>query len=134
MVKTFKIQYNGTESEIELDDKPTVGVINKILRNAERRKPNQMHPEYDAHEWFIGIATNFIKKAPWTIENPQVLNEMEWSTYERLAEILGNEFPLERFLFPGVKLLYGSKLDLAASAIQTEFTTSLQSGVSPNGK
>lgn len=134
MVQKFKVQYNGSEHEIEVNDKPLRGTIIKILRSAERKKPNQMHADYDADEWFVGIATNFITKAPWPLQNVNALNELDWGTYEQLAEILGNLYPLERFLFPAVKVLYGKKLDLAASAIQTEFTTSLPSGESPSGK
>ena len=133
MTKTFTINYNGTDSPLEIDDQPRAGTILKILKGAIKQKVGQALPEYDTDEYMVGLATSLITKAPWTLQNPDVIKNMPWATYERLAEILGNEFPLERFLFPGAKLLYGRKLEVAASALLTESTTSAGSKDSPSG-
>ena len=134
MSKEFKIKYQGRDETIVIDDNPKAGVIMPIIKRTLKYKVGQNLPELDSDEWLIGIACNLITKAPWTLQNPDAIRNMDMVTYEQLVYIIGDEFPIERFLSLGAKLMYGRKLEISPSTSPTESTTSLPSGESPSEK
>jgi hypothetical protein len=131
--KEFKITYEGREETIQLEDADTAkaGVIMPIVKRVLKYKVGQNMPEMDAEEWLIGIATNCIYKAPWTLKNPDVVRNLGIKEYEQLNYIIGDEYPIERFLSLGLKLMYGRKLEISVSTSPTESITSSPSGESP---
>lgn len=136
MTKEFKIKYQGRDETIQLveADKVRAGVIMPIVKRIIKYKVGQTLPEMDAEEWMIGIATNCIVRAPWDTKSPDVVRNMEIETYEQLSYIIGDEYPIERFLSLGAKLMYGRKLEISVSDSPTESTTSSPSGESPSAK
>lgn len=134
-MKQFQIEYNGKQEIVEIDDHPSVGVIMPILQRCMKTKVGQREPEIDSFEWFIGICTNFITKAPWQLKNVDVLRNLDFkTTYSQLANIIGDEYPVIDFLSPGLKLLYGKRLESVASTSQTESTMNSSSLDSPPSK
>lgn len=136
-MKELKIQYLGKEETIQVEDKPKAGLIMPIVKRAQKFKTGargEQQVEIDEDEWFIGLCTNVITKAPWQLGNVQSLKDMDIDSYFSLKEAMGNEFPLYRFLYPGQKMLYGTLLEQLASAAQTTSTTSSASGESPSAK
>lgn len=134
MIKTFKINYNGREEELQIDTKPKPGIILPLIKRTMKYKSGQPLPEIDHEEWLMGLATNCIVKAPWQSQNVTVLRELDLDTFEQLIFILGDEFPLERFLSWGAKAMYGRKLEVSISTLQTESTSSAGSKDSPSGR
>ena len=134
MSKEFKIKYQGRDETIVIDDNPKAGVIMPIIKRTLKYEVGQNLPELDSDEWLIGIACNLITKAPWTLQSPDAIRNMDMATYEQLVYIIGDEFPIERFLSLGAKLMYGRKLEISPSTSPTESITSLPSGESPSEK
>jgi hypothetical protein len=134
MVKEYTIKYNGKDEILLLEENPKAGVIMPLIKRTLKYKVGQNLPELDTDEWLIGIATTMIVKAPWKLQDVGVLKDMDWATYEQLAYIIGDDYPIERFLSLGAKLMYGKKLEISVSTSPTESTTSLPSGESPKEK
>lgn len=132
MLKTFKIQYNGSEQDIQVETKLKPGVILPLVKRTMKYKAGQPLPEIDSEEWMLGLATSCIVKAPWPLQNVNALRDMDYDTFEQLAYILGDEFPLERFLSLGAKLMYGRKLEISISTLQTESTSNVSSSGTPS--
>jgi len=133
-LQEFPITFNGGKATIQIDDKPRAGVVFKIVDNTIKWKSGQAMPDVNYREYVIGLATNFITKAPWQLQSPDAINNLEWDTFEELGIILGDVFPLERFLSLVGKLMYGKKLELTPSHSETEYTLSSQSGESLSAK
>lgn len=135
-MKEYQITWQGTKCPIEINDKPTAGFCLKITKPPIMTyKVGQALPEINDEEYLIYLATNMITKAPWGAQTtPDTVRGLPKDTYIELCEILGNEFPIQDFLYPVVKLRFGKQLDIAASALQTASTTSLPSGESPSAK
>ena len=136
MVKSYPIKYQGRDETIEIveADRVKAGVIMPIIKRCLKYKQGQSLPEIDTDEWFAGIATNCITKAPWQLNNIEVIRNLDFQDQEQLIYILGDEYPMERFLSLGAKLMYGRKLEVSISDFQTASTTSSASGESPSNK
>lgn len=136
MVKSFQIKYQGRDETIELveADRVKAGVIMPIIKRCLKYKTGQTLPELDTDEWFVGIATNCITKAPWQLQNVDVIKNMDFADQEQLIYIVGDEYPMERFLSLGAKLMYGKRLEISISDSQTASITSSPSGESPREK
>lgn len=134
MTKDITLIHNDKPETITVEDKPRAEVVLKLMKNCMKYKPGQVMPEVDFGEYLIGLATNLITKAPWTLASPDAIRALPWQTYAKLCEVLGDEFPLESFLFPVGKLMYGKKLSSEASATPIESTTNSPSGELPNDK
>lgn len=135
-MKEYPIKYQGRDEVIQLEeaDKARAGVIIPIIKRVLKYKVGQSLPEMDEGEWLIGIATNCITKAPWQLQSPDAIRNLDIATYEQLVYIIGDEYPIERFLSLGAKLMYGRKLEISASHSQTESTSSSPSGESPSNR
>jgi hypothetical protein len=132
MTKSFKITYNGKEEEVEINDKPAAGVMMRIIEKGFSFKAGI--PEPKLHELVLGLATSLIVKAPWKLHDETAINNMDWETFTDLCAKIGDVYPVESFLYPLAKLIYGRKFELsAASASQTESTMSAPSSASPSG-
>lgn len=136
MVKSFPIKYQGRDETIELieADRVKAGVIMPIIKRCVKYKQGQALPEIDTDEWLIAIATNCITKAPWQLQSPDAVRNLDFPEQEQLIYIIGDEYPMERFLSLGAKLMYGRQLKISITDSQTIFTTSSPSGESPSGK
>jgi len=133
-MKEIEIIYKGQPTKIEIDDHPKAGVITKIVKMCQRRIQGSPIPDIDYDEYFIGLATNLVKKAPWKLESPTELKDMDWEDYANLQIALGEEFPLERVLPPLGKLMFGKKFEIKDSISQTESITNVQNSDSPSAK
>lgn len=120
-MKEYQIKYNGGTNRLVLDDNPKAGVILKITKPPiVKYKAGQAVPDIDFEEYLIYLATNLITEAPWPKQNVDAIRNLPRDTFTELCTILGDEFPLEGFLFPVAKLMYGKKLELEVSPLPTE--------------
>lgn len=135
-MKEFPIKYQGRTETIQIEDADNVraGVIMPIIKRVLKYKVGQQLPEMDEAEWLIGIATNCILRAPWDTKSPDAIKNLDVTTYEQLVYIIGDEYPMDRFLSLGAKLMYGRKLEISISDSQTASITSSPTGELPNAK
>lgn len=134
-MKEFQITYNGSKVPVEINDKPTAGFCLKVSKPPIMKyKTGQALPELDIEEYLMLVATNLITKAPWQLQSPDAIRALPKDTFFELCDIIGNEFPLQDFLYPVAKLTYGKQFSLAESPSQTEYTLNSPSGESPPSK
>jgi len=133
-MKEYQIKYNGGTSKLTLDDQPKAGMILKITKPPiVKYKVGQAVPDIDFEEYLIYLATNLITEAPWPKQDVNAIRNLPRDTFIDLCTILGDEFPLEGFLYPVAKLMYGKKLEIAELLSQTESTLKPSSAGSPSG-
>lgn len=136
-LKEIKVQYLDKEETITVETKPKAGVILPIVKRAQKVKTGprgEQQVEIDEDEWFIGLATNIIEKAPWAVKSVDAIRNMDIDSYNSVKIALSEDFPLWRFLYPGQRMVYGSLFDETALKAQMESTSSSPSGESPNFK
>ena len=133
-MKEFEIPYQGAKAKLLVDDQPRAGVILKITKPPiVTYKVGQAMPDINFEEYFVYLATTLIKEAPWPIQNVDTVRNLPFDTFNALCTVLGNEFPLEAFLSPVLRLVYGRKLD-QESPSQTESTLKPSSAESPSDR
>jgi len=134
-MKEFSIPYQGAKAKLVLTEKLKAGQILKISQPPiVKQKTIGGMPEVDLREYYTYLATNVILEAPWPLQRVDVLLDLDEDTFMPLCSILGDEFPLERFLSPALKLVYGQKLDLQESPSPTESTLKPSSVESPSDR
>lgn len=122
-MKEFDFICNGFV-KLHVDDNPKAGVIMKILKMTLKHRAGNAMPEPDIDEYVVGLATSLTEEFR---NKPMEVRDLPWDKYAQLCEILGDEFPMERFLYPTAKLIFGKKLEKTDSISLTESTSSAPS-------
>jgi len=121
-LKTFKIDYNGKEEEVEYDTDIEYGKIAPILKgNVDATNP--MQSKVNIPEYQIGILITVITKAPFQYNSSQAIFKLPSRTVVKLIDEIMNDYAMGIFLEGWMKTLLGSE---NLSKFITEATPSAQ--------
>lgn len=134
-MREFQIPWQGAKAKLVIREKLKAGEILTISQPpiVKQNGVGGM-PEVNLKEYYTYLATKVVQEAPWAVQRVDILLDLDEDTFIPLCNILGNEFPLERFLSPALKLVYGQKLETQESPLPTESTLKPSSAESPSGK
>ena len=108
VLKTFKIQYNGKEEEVEYDTDIEYGKIAPILKgNVDASNP--MQSKVNIPEYQIGILVTVITKAPFNYTSSQAIYKLPSRTVVKLIDEIMNDYAMGIFLEGWMKTLLGSE-------------------------
>jgi len=106
-LKTFKIDYNGNEEEVEYDDDIEYGKIAPILKgNVDASNP--MQSKVNIPEYQIGILITVITKAPFQYNSSSAILKLPSRTVVKLIDEIMNDYAMGIFLEGWMKTLLGS--------------------------
>lgn len=122
-----------TDEVLQIEDNPSAEVMLKIQDLAFQHRKGESLPSANTREYFMALATNLIISAPFKPE-PSEIKKLHWQSYWTISGILGDLYPMDAFLFQQGKMLYGRKLKISISDLQTESSTTPPDSASPQPK
>ena len=106
-IKSFEIDWKGSNEIIEYEDDLTYGELDGILQNCidlgDLNKPKVDIPKYR-----FQILIKVIKKAPFTVNDAVALRNLPSRTVDTIMKEVMKDFPLANFLGDWVETFTGS--------------------------
>ena len=93
MLKTFKINWKGQETEIEYEDDIPFGKMETILKKCVDLK-NVAQPEVNISEYRRMILMNVITKAPFKTQDPIAISNIPRKVAEKIIGEVMDDYPL----------------------------------------
>lgn len=103
------IKYQGTDVEVEFNDKLTYGVLRKIAKKAFTWNGNR--PDVDKDILFIELAMNAFKSTAFKAEQSNTYDNMQPEEVDQLQDIIFDRWPVTYFLAGWMKALSGKEFD-----------------------
>jgi len=107
-LKTFKIQYNGKEDEVEYDTDIAYGIIAPVLK-ANVDASNPMQSKVNIPDYQMSILQKVITKAPFDYKVVKNIFDLPSRTVVKLIDEIMNDYAMGIFLEGWMKTLLGSE-------------------------
>lgn len=108
-IKSFKIQYNGKEEEIQYEDDISFGIMEGVLRNTVN-DTNPVETKINLSEYRMQILGAVLRRAPFEYKGIGAIKAMPQRLANEILEHIMEDYSLDNFLEGRLRTLLSSEL------------------------
>jgi len=108
-IKSFHIQYNGKEEEIQYEDDINFGIMEGVLRNTVNDS-NPVETKINLSEYRLQILTAVLRRAPFDYKGVGAIKAIPHKIANEILKEVMTDYSLDNFLEGRLRTLLSSEL------------------------